>query len=158
MSTDIVQLRTDPKLLTDLEISDKVIPTLDRTVTSYGHEMFKQMFDTILIHKEDYINQQNNIKNILYDTKNKNVIRKTLHKIKKIEPDVEWFFSEDDKDYSDMCFQSEYFNISGLISTKNFLKTYSQGITLVIYLIIYMVFRYKGMNVDLKTYFKGIYE
>lgn len=146
------------KILSDLEIHNKVIPHIDKTITVYGKAKFKDLFNIMYHGEHNLIRRKQIIQSIIKNKKNTNKITKQLKKIKKYEDDVRWLFNIIGKEYKDLYFKKEYFNTQDLLSTKNFLKTYSPSFILIIYLLIFIVLKYYGITMDIKSYIIGIYE
>lgn len=146
------------KLLSDLEINNKVIPQIDHTITNYGKMKFRELFKIMYHEKPNLMRRRQIIESIMKHPKNANKISKLLKKIKKKEKSITWFFSSPQKEYKDLYFKKDYFNSSDLLSAKNFLKIYMPSIVIIVYLFIYMVLRYYGVSIDIMTYLQSIYE
>jgi DNA mismatch repair ATPase MutS len=147
-----------PKILTDLEIHNKVIPHIDKTITIYGKAKFRDLFNIMYNNEQNLLRRRQIIQSILKKQKNVKKITIQLNKIKKYEDTVRWLFGTIGKEYKDLYFKREYFNTQDLLSTKNFLKTYSPSFIIIIYLLIFVVLKYYGLSIDIKSYIMGIYE
>ena len=146
------------KILSDLEINNKVIPNINFTITTYGKNKFSELFNIMYYSKETLMRRKQIIQSIITNQINMNKIITELKKIKKYENDVIWLFNSIEKGHKDLYFSNDIFNTQDLLSIKNFLKTYTPGLVILVYLIIYIVMRYSGINIDIKTYFLNIYE
>ena len=146
------------KLLSDLEINNKVIPHIDFTITSYGKTKFKELFNITYHNDKNLIRRREIIEQVIDNPKNIAKIIKELKKIKKYEKSVNWLFSTVGKEHKDLYFTKEFFNTQDLLSIKNFLKIYTPSLIIIVYLLIYIVLRYYGISVDIKTYMTSIYE
>lgn len=145
------------KLLVDLEIINKVIPNINRTITTYGDTKFKEMFNTLLFNENHLLRRREIIESVLRYPKNKKKIIIELKKIKKYQKSISWLFSDLGKEFKDLYFKKDYFNSEDLLSAKNFLKIYTPSIIILVYLFIYIIMRYYGINIDIKEYITGIY-
>lgn len=149
--------KLDDAFLDDMEIYTKILPYIDRTITSYGKKSLKNKLTNLVYDTNQLLLNQYNLTNIIYNSYNRELIRINLYRIKKIEDDIEWFNNESNElDY--FMFKKNYFNISGLLSATNFMKIYSPSIIIIVYLIIYTVLRYNNININLGTYFKSVYD
>jgi hypothetical protein len=146
------------KLLSDLEIYNKIIPKIDHTITTFGTIKFKSLFD-IYHHDSELLKRQTIIKNIIKAPKSTSKKIRKLKIIKNLEKDIDWLFNEElhKKKYDDLYFSSDYLNIRELLSLTNFLKTYSPMFVFIVYIIVYMMFKYMGISVDIVSYMKHIY-
>ncbi len=147
-------------LWTDLEIEEKIIPIIDKTITSYGHQELIQLLRTVQ-HVPDVLNaRQNVLRQMLVQHTIVRKIRTCLLKIKKLEPALDWLHrpEEDIDELKGMYFGTEIFNSKELLTLKNSLRIYSPSLMLAIYLVAYCVLRYYGIQVSLKMYFHRIYE
>lgn len=155
--------KTDPKLLSDLEIFDKVIPAIDKTITVYGKAKFKELFQTVYCNPANLMRRRELLTTLSSTNKKnircKNSIINNLNEIHGLEDDITWLFTQDDSDYKDMCFSSsrDYLNVEEVLTARNFLKIYSPLLLILVYFLIYLVLRYKSININLKDYFSGIY-
>lgn len=147
------------KLLSDLEIDNKVIPALDKTITIFGKTKFREMF-TILYYDEPYLLRRQQIISSIINSniKNINIVTKSLKQIKKYQDDVSWLFNPISKDISDLYCSYEVLNTKEILTLKNLMKTYSPSLIIIIYLLIYIIFRYYGLSIDIQEYFYSIYE
>ncbi len=147
-------VRTNPKLLKDLEIHNKILPKIDKTYTNYGSKKLKDLFNSY-----DDTPKLTNRRRLLSILINKNKKRKFMIKklkaIHKLEPSIEWFF-QDSKD-NDLYFKHEYFNVKEILSASNYMKIYSPSLIIIIYLFVYGILKYNGFPVNIKEYFIGIY-
>ncbi|AYV82218.1 MAG: hypothetical protein Homavirus17_6 [Homavirus sp.] len=144
-------------LLSDLEIYNKVVPAIDNTITIYGSTKFRELFQTMYYTPEYLIRRQTLLQQILTNTKNKKNIIKHLEKIKTLESNINWLFSDNKEEYQDMCITNTHTNIQEVISAKNYLKIYSPVFIIIVYLLIYMIFRYNNVNITVGEYFTSVY-
>lgn len=149
---------TDDKLLQDLEIKDKLIPSIDHTITTYGKTKFQELFNVIYFEKKYLLRRREIIHAIINNPKNTKKIIKELHFIKKHEKNINWFFDCQKKEIKDLYFKKDFFNSIDLLSTKNFLKIYAPSLLIIVYLFIYMILKFYGVDIDIKQYFYGIYK
>lgn len=147
----------EPKVITDLEIFDKVFPAIDHTVTIYGSSKLKELIQTMYVHPALLKRRRSILENIIFHPKNKIGITKQLRRLKKTEQDVSWFFSDNSVEYDDLCFSRDWMNNKDLLTGKNFLKIYLPSILILVYLLIYLVLRYYGIKLSITEYFKGLY-
>ncbi len=160
---------TDPKLLTDLEIDDRVIPSLDHTITVYGKTKFKELFRMTLYDPNALTRRREIIQSIIDNGDKRQHIKKMLRKIKRLEGDIEWLFSSPSpspspsesshkkEECNDLYFRSDTLNMKELLTVSNSLKVINPGLLLFIYLLIYSIFRYTGHPLDIKMYVKTVY-
>jgi len=149
---------TNQKLLTDLEIFDKVVPILDKTFTVYGSGKFHELFNIYYYDHNRLLRRRQLLQSILNNNSNINQIVKRLKKIHKIQDDIIWLFSHKDREHKSLMFPLNIFNRQKLLSIKNFLNIYSPSLMVLIYIVIYSILRYNGINISLKDYFYGIYK
>ena len=147
----------DQKLLTDLEIYEKIIPILDKTITLYGKTKFKEFFQIFYNDKNHLLRRKNIIESIVNTPNIKKIIVSNLKKINKLEDNINWFFSKNNDTYDDLCFKIDYLTIDNMLTCRNFLKIYNPGILVIIYLMIYLILRYNGININIKDYIFSIY-
>ena len=145
------------KLLSDLEIHEKVIPIMDKTITSYGKTKFKELFQIMYFRENNLLRRREIILSILHNSKNSKKITIELKKIKKMEKSIKWLFSTLGKEFKDLYFKHDNFNSKDLLSIKNLLKIYSPSLIIIVYFLIFMVLKYHGININIKDYFIGIY-
>ena len=62
----------NPKLLTDLEIFERIIPSLDKTQTLYGQTKFRELFGTLFYNPQNLLRRRQILETLLIDKKNKN--------------------------------------------------------------------------------------
>ncbi len=113
------------KVLSDLEIYNKILPKIDFTITKYGTEKMKKM---LKIYSADHslTTRQRIINNIINSPKSTSNKLLYLKKIKKLEKDIDWFFNEDvilspkkvsddainpNSNYADFYFRNDFLNI-----------------------------------------------
>lgn len=149
--------RVESKVITDLEVLDKVFPAIDNTVTIYGKSKLTELCQTMFTHPALLERRHNILESIIFSPKNKIGISKELKKIKKTEDDISWFFRENSQEYEDLCFSRDWMNNKDVLTVRNFLKVYLPSILLLVYLLIYIVIRYCGVQISVKEYLKGIY-
>lgn len=153
---------TNHKLLQDLELDNKIIPKIDHTITTYGKNKFRDLFNILYYGQNNLLRRKEIITSIIQNEKNKKQIVKELQIIKKREKYVAWLFDskngKKDKEFKDLYFTKEFFNNEDLLSTSNYLKIYSPSIILIVYLFIYIFLRYYGININIQDYLYGIYE
>lgn len=149
---------TDPKLLTDLEIDDKILPNIDKTITSFGKSKLKEMFRTVKFNQSNLIERKAILQSLLNKSKKTKLIVRKLKKIRKLEDDINWFFDSNEDNIKELYFSYEFLNVKDMLSIKNFLKTFVPSIVIVVYLLIYSVLRYYGIKIDIINYFKSIYK
>jgi len=147
-------MNINKKVLTDLEIYNKILPKIDFTFTSYGTEKLKSMFENYYFDNHNLNKIQSIIKNIINGSKSRKYKIKKLRGLNKLESSLDWLFNEK---YDDLYFKYEFLNIRELLSTFNFLKTYSPAFIFIVYGIIYLVLRYMGIPIDIKSYLTNIY-
>jgi DNA mismatch repair ATPase MutS len=148
----------DKKILTDLEIDNKLIPLLNNTITTYGKLKFNELFNITYSNPNNLKRRREIIELIIRNPKNTKKIITELKKIKKYEKKVRWLFNDLGKEYKDLYFSKEFMNNEDLLSITNFLKTYSPSLIILVYFLIYIVLRQYGLNIDLKSYIVNIYE
>src|SRR5207244_3210709 len=107
--------------------------------------------------KGNLVRRREIINSILKNQKNSKKIVTELKKIKKYENKILWFFSDLGKEFKDFYFKKDYFNSQDLLSTSNLLKIYMLSLTILIYLLIFIVLKYYGIDINVKDYFKNIY-
>jgi hypothetical protein len=146
------------KLLSDLEINNKIIPIIDNTITKYGTTIFKSLFNTIHYDKHILLHRRYEITNCLNKRRTVNKITKLLRKINKLQHSIDWLFNTEATNYKDLLFNNNNFNIKGLITIRNFIRIYNPSFIIVMYLIIYLIFRYYGININIKQYLLSIYQ
>lgn len=148
----------DNTLLEDLEIYNKVVPALDKTITIYGHTKFKELFGTMLCEQNDLLARRQIIESIILNNKHKTKLTFFLKKIHKLESSITWLFEDNKEEYGELCFKREYFNTKELVTTSNYMKIGSSALILVIYILVYLVMRYAGgISMSLKDYFYSVY-
>jgi len=146
------------KLLQDLEIHNKVIPKIDFTITTFGKNKFRELFNVVLYDQKTLLRRKQIINSIIQNPTKKNKIIKYLKQIKECESSIQWLFGKVEKEHKDLYFTKEFFNTQDLLSTKNFLKIYTPSIIVLIYLVIYVVLNYNGIQIDLIDYIQKMYE
>jgi len=146
------------KLLSDLEIDNKVIPYTNFTITSYGKTKFKELFGITYHNEQNLIRRRQIIEQIINYPKNTKKIINELKKIKKYEHSVIWLFNAIGKEYKDLYFAKDFMNTQDLLSAKNYLKIYMPSLIILVYLITYIVLKYNGISIDFGTYIMSIYE
>lgn len=146
------------KILSDLEIHNKVIPYIDRTITDYGKNKFKELFNIMYYDEKNLIRRREIIEHIIHNQKNAKRITKELKKIKKYQNNVEWLFNVTGKEYDDLYFTKEIFNTQDLLTASNFMKIYSPSLVVIIYLLIFIILKYYGIDIDIQSYLISIYE
>ena len=146
------------KILKDLEIFEKIVPKLDHTVTIYGKTKFKELFTTMQFEPELLFRRQDLLKTILRNSNTASKIRAFLEKISKLQSSINWLFQNNDEAFQDLYFQKEFLNIKELLTAKNFLKIYSPSLTIIIYIIIYIILKYNRVPVSINNYLYGIYQ
>ncbi len=155
-------MNLNKKLLEDLELFDKIIPKIDKTVTIYGSAKLKELFTTLLSDKDILKRRRLLLETIIEHDKSRTVIKSHLLKIKKVQDDVTWLFNGENgvvdgvDDFDDLGFKHSSLNTKELISSKNFMKIFSPSIVVVVYLIMYLIYRYHNV-ISLKDYFSSIY-
>lgn len=142
-------------ILSNLDLFNKIMPYIDNTITKYGHDKLKESFSIYYTEKKDLLKLQNNI-NKLLKSDNVIAIRDELKNIKKIEDDIEWFVSANN-DHNPFIFATSPLNHEFFITTKNFIRIYNPIIGIIIYFLIYMVYRYHNENINIKQFFVSIY-
>ena len=73
------------KLLQDLEVDSKIIPNTDNTITVYGKNKFRDLFNILYFGQNNLLRRRQIITSILNNKKSVNLIKKELHRIKKRE-------------------------------------------------------------------------
>ena len=149
---------TGDKLLSDLEITSKVIPVTDSTITIFGNTRYRELFNNIIYDRATLENRQRIIKSIIYSPKKVSKITKSLKKIKKYEDDVSWLFTPIGKEFKDLYCSREVLNTKEILTAKNFLKVYSPSLIIIIYLFIFLILKYYGVDMNIQEYFYGIYD
>jgi hypothetical protein len=147
----------EPKVISDLEIYDKVYPAINHTITVYGDSKLKELSQTVYSDQPHLLRRRKLLESIIFNPKSKLVITKELKKIKKTEADISWFFSDNKVEYEDLYFSKEWMNNRDLLTTKNFLKVYLPSVLVLVYLFIFMIMRYCGTSIGIGQYFRGIY-
>ena len=76
----------DPKLIEDLEVMTKLIPSIDRTITVYGASKLKELVQELKYQPIQLDKSTRQIlQNLIVSPKNKLVIINQLQKIKKLQ-------------------------------------------------------------------------
>mgnify|MGYP005840051145 CR=1 FL=1 len=148
---------TSPKLLSDLEINSKVIPSIDTTKTIYGSKKLKEFFEINYFGQNFLVKRRQILESLLNNPKKVKSINKKLNIISKLSNSINWLFDNDEKDIKEFYFGFSFFNKRTLLSGKNFLKTFAPSLLIIIYLLVYLILKYYGVNINLINYFKGIY-
>jgi len=146
-----------PKLLEDLEIDKKIIPSIDKTITMFGQAKFRELFNIMYYGEQNLMRRREIIQSIIQNTTSKKKITRSLNKIKTYQDDIGWLFTPVGKEFKELYCTNEMFNTRDILSVKNFLKTYTPSLIVIVYFLIYLVFRYYGVSINLKDYFYGIY-
>ena len=146
------------KLLSDLEIDKKIMPYTNFTITQYGKQKFRELFNITYHNQNNLLRRREIITQIINNPKNTKKITTELKKIKKYEKSVTWLFNSTGKEYKDLYFTKDFLNIQDLLSVKNFLKIYAPSLIILVYLVIFIVLRYYGITIDIQTYMISIYE
>jgi DNA mismatch repair ATPase MutS len=149
---------TNTKLLIDLEILNKVIPIIDNTITIYGKNKFKELFEIIYFDQRMLVRRREILITIINNREIRLKIKKELKQVKKMEKSIQYVFTEDQTECGDMMFQKDMLNVQPLLTTVNFLKIYSPSFIFIIYIFLYSILRYKGIKINIKDYFYGIYK
>ena len=144
------------KLLSDLEIYEKIVPKLDKTITSYGSSKFRELFGVYFYGKGRLMRRQQIILSILSNPRKVNTIITLLKQVKEKEQMITWLF-EEDKEIKDLYFDRDVMNVKEILTIRNFMKIYSPSLIIIIYILLYIILRYKSVNISLVTYFRNIY-
>lgn len=145
------------KILKDLEIYEKIFPLINHTITSYGTSNLKLMLKIFYNNQDKLLRRQEIIQLINEFPLERKRIITSLKKIKKYEDDISWLFSSKSSSENDLYFSHQTLNIQGLLSLKNNLKIYTPSIVIIVYLFIYAILRYNGINLSVYNYFRGLY-
>jgi len=153
------------KLLTDVELETKILPNINNTITIFGKQYMRTIFNTIK-NSTEIIEHELEIKKFI----NNKSIKKVIHHLKQIKKNqtyvneilndnnnIENKDQELSHDYKDLIFKKELFNQQSLLSISNFIKIYSPSFVIIIYLVIYLFYRYIGINLNIKEYLYSIY-
>lgn len=155
---NIIMNGVQDKFLQDLEIDNKILPSINNTITLYGSAKLRELFTNIYFDPNLLLRRRELLQNIINKRINVKKIKKNLINLKKYHDDIVWLFSPIDKNYEELYFTKDLLNTKELLTTNNFLKTYSPSIIIIVYLLIYLVVRYNGININIKDYLAGIYE
>ena len=151
-------MNINQKVLSDLEIYDKILPKIDFTITKFGTIKLKSMFQTYNYDKNHLTRIHTIIQNIINAPKSRKYKINKLKVIDKFTPSIEWLFDDiNTQNNNDLYFKNNIFNIKGLLSSVNFLKTYTPMFIFIIYGLIYIVLRYMGISIDIKSYLLSVY-
>jgi len=145
------------KLLTDLEIENKIIPKIDNTITIFGHAKFKELFNVMYINKQYLYRRRQIIEDMINNSTNRKILIDHLENIKEYQNDISWLFSPVENEYKDLYCKTEMFNTCEILTTTNYLKIYSPSFIIIVYFIIYIFFWYYGMKINIGDYVKSIY-
>lgn len=145
------------RILLDLEIYEKVLPILDKTITVFGNLKLKEIIKTVYYDFDKLSERRNILLSMLKFNKNIKKIKKNLEQIKYVQNDINWLFQDNEKEIEEFCFKYDYLNISELISTKNFYKIYSPSFLIIIYILIYLVLKFNKLEIDITSYLLEIY-
>lgn len=146
----------DIKLLEDLEFFTKIIPKIDSTITVYGKTKLRELFTILHVDQNTLINKKKLLKLIIKNNSHKSWIKHYLNLIKDVQDDITWLFSTDNI-IEELSFKNETFNTKELISAKNYMKIFSPCVLIIVYLLIYLIFRYNN-TISIKDYFCSIYD
>ena len=81
------------KLLQDLELENKIIPKIDHTITTYGKNKFRDLFNILYYGQNNLLRRREIITSIINNNKNRQQIIKELKIIKKKEKYIAWLFN-----------------------------------------------------------------
>jgi DNA mismatch repair ATPase MutS len=147
-------------LLSDLKIYENILPQLDNCYTTYGSDMLKIFLKSIYTNKQDLLERETLIRTLVsneFVNTSKN-IKNILKQIKKLETDLEmWFNLETAKIHQDLYSKWSILNNSTFLNITNKLKLFNGIIVIIIYILIYLILRYYGMDINFIDYIKGIY-
>jgi hypothetical protein len=133
---------TSQKLLSDLEISNKVIPSIDTTKTIYGSKKLKEFFEINYFGQNFLVKRRQILGFLLNSPKKVKAITKKLIMISKLSDSINWLFNNEEKYIEDFFFGFNIFNKTTLLSGKNFLKTFAPSLIIIIYLLVYQCLFY----------------
>lgn len=152
-------------LLSDIEIN-RIIKSLDNTITTYGTTKFEELFN-IICYDNNLLNRRQEILTsiVSHDKKRKHII-KILKKIHKLEKYIIWLFEDRKKlhdtneqdPYDNLLFKNNSFNIQSLLTFTNALKIYSPSFLIIWYIFMYCLLLRKGIHIDIKEYITGVYK
>lgn len=147
--------KTFPNLLNDLNLYNDILPKIDKTITKYGKLKLGELFQ-VIIYDTDLLNRRQTIlKTIIKSKYNVHTIKKLLIQIKKYEDDISWFFNQNDTE--ELYYGYEMLNNEAFLNYGNKLKIINPGITIIIYLLLFLILKYLGIKMDIKEYFVSIY-
>lgn len=146
---------TQLDLLNDLSIKKQIIPKIDTCITKHGSQKLKE-YVNIIVGDVNILNKKKAIlEYILKNNTEKNNIKKILRKFNNRHSIIDkWLYDDPCKD---LHFEQEMFNKSMLLTFSNKMKFISVMIYPLIYLTIFGVMKYFGIQIDLTDYIKSLY-
>ncbi len=147
---------TSRQLLDDFDIYNKIIPSIDKTITTYGKSKLRELFNILYYGKNPLVRRNKLLTTILHNPFYTKRIINTLIKIKKLENNITWLYSNH-PEYDDLYLNNNSMNIQELLSCHNTLKSYMIPLMIIIYIIIFIILNYNN-GFDILNYIKNIYE
>lgn len=149
----------DNTITTDLNLFTDIFPKLNDCITRYGSAQLKYMLENIIIDNDGLLERQNIIKKITMNNIQKNKLRRLLNKIYSLQDPIDiWFGLSYCTDTDDLYFGYDICNNSLLLDAFNKMKIASIFIILMIYIVIYILLKYWGIDIPIKDYLLGIYQ
>lgn len=145
------------KVLTDLEIMDKIFPTINNTITIWGQKQLIYMLSYLLISQNDLNNRQEKLLSIINKPSFRELANQALLNIKTYENDIIWLL---DNEYNDCLYFSqkyELLNYSTALTVTNTTKTFAPFLNIIIYMMIYIFLSQYGIKISIKDYLYGMY-
>lgn len=152
--------------INDLNLLTDIFPKINYCITLYGEIELKNIMTNIKFDKNLLEDQQSTIKKIV---KNKSIKKKIENLLKKINTKHnsvnEWLnkykehtdFTNKNNIFSDVYFKWNFLNNRIFLDSLNKMKYISVCVTIIIYVIMYMIFRYIGICCSIKEYFMNIF-
>jgi len=145
----------NPQFIKDLEIYTKVTPILDSTITLFGRAKFYSYFERIMCNKKELLDRQKFLYDMAQKYKVRNYMKKQLLTINKNYNSIKWYIEHNTNDV--LYFKTNKFNSKFLLSLSNLASIYNPSLNVIIYVLIYLVFQYAGIQINIKEYMIQMY-
>jgi hypothetical protein len=140
-----------PHVLEDLNITNDLLPFINNCVTFYGRQRLENSLKN-LIYDHNLLNQK---KQKLLTLRNNpdlvKIINTSLSMIHEREPEIDWFFNDNNDD--DLYIKYIIGESPFVLNCYNLFQIYFPFVFLIIYLLIFVVLKSKGINITLFNYF-----
>lgn len=144
--------KTDQNIIVDLNIKNIINPC----ITSYGTNKLIEMLNYTLFDENLLMRRQEILLELLKNQEKVANLTKILYSIKEKEVHLNEIINSREL-IEGTYFEYNFLNWSHILTLYNNFKSYFAIVVIIVYLLIYMIYKYSGSNINLTNFFTVIY-